>query len=218
MGSLAENGGRKPAGIDFLDFIFTVAFSFGLTPEILNIRDFKGLLSEGWVAGGRLPTCAELFAALTLGLGFLTLALSWFGYHASSISRPLKYETIWGMFRFLLDIVLVALYAVIMLQFRRLGVVLALLALVYGLYYVWDLLKIGEYWVVYRNGEGSVLGPFRRELITLIHFGGLLLTWRLSCGSPGWPSLCCAIGLTISYRVTKSWPKFEWVFGVKHAE
>ncbi len=213
MGPLPEKREEEPAGIDFLDFIFTVVFSLGLTPEILNIPHFKGLLSEGWVAHGKLPTCAELFPALTLGLGFLTLGLSWFGYHASSIKRRLKYDTIWGMFRFLLDVVLVALYAVIMLQFRRLDVVLALLVLVYGLYFVWDLLKIGEYWLGYRNDKRSVLGRFRRELITLVHFALFVLVWRFGSGSPGWPSLGWAIGLTFSYRVTKSRPKLKWLFG-----
>lgn len=218
MGSRRDGQEGKAAGIDFLDFVFTVAFSLGLTPEILNIPHFKGVLSEEWVAQGRCPMSGEWFPTLTLALGFLTLVLSWFGYHASIQRLPLRYETTSGLFRFLLDVLLVALYAVIMLQFRRFDVVLALLVVVYVLYVVWDVLKILEHRDKSHDTSARFVARHRRELVTvfwclvfivlaLVHRSGWISEWLV---------LCLAILSTALYRVNKNHRIWEHLFGIPH--
>ena len=55
------NSSDEPAGLDFLDFLFTVAISVGLTPEVLQIPGVSGFLSEEWQKSGRWPSTDEFF-------------------------------------------------------------------------------------------------------------------------------------------------------------
>ena len=120
----------ETAWLDFLDFVFTVAMGIGLTPEVLGEK-FRGLLSESWVHGTESPSGIDLYNLGVFVLGFLTLTLSWFGYHASIRSKPLTYTTTQGMFRFIMDVALVIIYGFILLEFRNYGRVLFLLVIVH---------------------------------------------------------------------------------------
>jgi len=213
---------QEPTGIEFLDFVFTVAMSVGLLPEPLNIPHLKGVLSEPWLMRWSPPSCPEAVNFCTFALGLLTLILSWFGYHASMKRRPLKDDTVCGMVRFVLDVMLVIVYAVIMLQFRYPDRVLLLLVAVYWVYFVWDMLKILEYWKdpdeqKLRAG-GALREVYRRQLVSLYAAGYFtaVYVFSIQTGILCIPAaIVVAILLTVFYRVHKIcpiWPKIGRLF------
>lgn len=184
----------KTAGIGFLDFLFTVAISAALTPEKLGVsKQLTGVLAERWVQAGDTPRGGEVFDLAVFALGFLTFAFSWFGYHRSVETRPLKYDSVWSMFRFVLDILLIILYALAMVQYKNLSAVLSILTLVYFLYIVWDILKVRD------AGQGFS----RREWLTVASFVAFLLLCLLAGVAGGWLLVCAAIAVTFVYRVGK---------------
>lgn len=212
------NKNEERAGVDFLDFLFTVAISVGLTPEILQINGVAGLLSEPWNLQGTRLSSDD---ALNLGVFFLglsNLTLSWFGYHASIITRPLSYTSGFGMARFVLDVFLVIIYGVMLIKYKSFDVVLALLVLVYFIYVVWDGLKIGEYWKdEFKRKQGSLLERFRREWVTVFAFSWItviaLLFYYVQVNR--WVTLALAILITVFYRINKIYPTWERLLGVK---
>lgn len=210
-----SNGKSETAGLDFLDFIFTVAISVGLTPEVLQIQGVTGLLSEKWVQLGQWPSKDELFNLLVFFLGFLTLTLSWFGYHASIISRPLKYNSGFGMVRFIMDVLLVIIYGIILLHYKSFGAVLTLIIIIHFLFVIWDYLKIKEYKSEFQSKTGGKLKRYRREWVSLVCF---ILFFVLGVAFLNdlhrWLSLCLAILITVFYRVNKIYPTWERAFGV----
>jgi hypothetical protein len=209
----------ETAGLDFLDFIFTIAMSVGLTPEILQVTHIKGIISEEWIIQGRWPNPDEIFHLLIFSLGFLTLTLSWFGYHASIIFRPLRYDSTYGMIRFIMDVLLVVLYGVILISYKNFGVVLGLHIVVYFLFVVWDLLKIREHKATFKAKPGNNLQRYRREWVTFISF---MLFFALGVSYfwfELWPKvgLSLALLITVFYRVNKILPIWERLFGVSTA-
>jgi hypothetical protein len=229
----------ETAGLDFLDFLFTVAISVGLTPELLQVFGITGLLSEAWQKEGRFPCGDELFNVGVFGLGFLNLTLSWFGYHASISSRPLNYFSGFGMVRFILDVSLVIMYGVILVKYKSFRVVLFLLLIVWLIFVIWDVLKIREYW---RHEETSDKATkyfgvqldvarkefidwkprrikilvFRRELVSLVWCLAFIAlpTLYFFSSVDRWVILIGALISTIFYRVNKNHPVWELLFGV----
>ena len=115
----------------------------GLSPELLG-SPFTGILSWGWTL--HIPPLAAIFDASVFLLGLMTLTFSWYGFNSSVHKEPVLYRSIPGMFRFFLDAFLIVLYGFMLLMFERFGVVFLTLVVVFGLYVVWDWLKIVEYW------------------------------------------------------------------------
>src|SRR5205809_4877864 len=111
---------KKTFGIDFLDPLFAVAIHIGFT---------HGVLEEPWFKEWRWPRGHETFDALVLLLAFGTVVLSWVGYHRSISLKPLRAEDRMGLVRFILDVVLVSLYALLLVKFKDIDVTL--------LIYVW---------------------------------------------------------------------------------
>lgn len=214
-----SNSSTEPAGLDFLDFVFTVAMSVGLTPELLQVSHIKGIISEDWVLKGRWPNSEEYFHLWVFSLGFLTLTLSWFGYHASIFTRPLKYNSGYGMVRFIMDVLLVVLYGVILISYKNFGVVLALHIVVYFLFLVWDGLKIYEYWPQFQQKTGGKLNRYRREWVTFVCFVLFLILGVSYFKFELWPevALTAALLITVFYRVNKIYPTWERAFGVNKA-
>lgn len=211
----AENN-TEPAGIDFLDFLFTVSMSIGLTPEVLGREYITGLLSESWVREGRSPSGSDAFNLGVFLLGFLTLTLSWFGYHGSIKKRPLKYDTLSGMVRFIFDVLLVIIYGLILLRFRDFGIVLGLVVAAHLIFVIWDCFKIIEHWETYRDVPGPFyLQRFRREYVSGLYFILFFLLWVFSRYWPSWLSLILAITFTVLYRVNKNYPMWERLLGVR---
>ena len=234
----------ETAGLDFLDFLFTIAMSAGLTPELLQIGGMTGLLSEDWQKSGRYPNGDEWFNIWVFGLGFLNLTLSWFGYHASIKSRPLNYYSGYGMARFILDVSLVIMYGVILLKYKSFGVVLFILMLVYVIFVIWDWLKIGEYQkppkgvtepeaskyfsVKLCKAREKYLGwsdrkikfqAYRREWVTHVCSVLFILLWVIYfwCHVNRWIALIGAIFITVFYRFNKNHTTWERLLKVKDA-
>lgn len=138
-------------GSDLLDFMFTIAISIGLIPELLQQGHLQGILSQSWIKNNTPPSGNELFDLTVLFLALLVLTFSWVGYKTSVQFRPIKLETLRGMVRFLLDIILVILYAFMFIQFRHLTQVIFVLTVIFLLYFVWDLVKVSEYWGRYKT-------------------------------------------------------------------
>jgi hypothetical protein len=205
----------EPAGIDFLDFLFTVAISVGLTPELLGRDNITGILSEDWARKAQLPSGQDLFNFGVFCLGFVTLTLSWFGYHGSIRSKPLQYGTFPGMIRFIFDVLLVVMYGVILLYYRHFRVVISLIVLAHLIFVIWDCLKIVEHWNKYQAKAGPHLRRYRREYVSLVSLGlWLLLLWRGTQWLSDSLSLFVAIVLTFFYRINKEFPTWERLFGV----
>jgi len=132
---------------DLLDFLFTLALTIGIAPELVNKQ---GLLSKNWMLG--IPDLAILTEVGTFLLGVSTLLFSWYGFNASISNNPVLYGSVSGMLRFFLDAFLVVLYGFMLIVYEQLEIVAALLGIIFILYTVWDFLKIAEYRIEPFNG------------------------------------------------------------------
>lgn len=198
----------EPAGINFLDFLFTLSMGNGI----------KELLLDGWSKEGRCPTSDESFNIGVFVLGFLTLTLSWFGYHAALAQRPHKYESGKDMIRFVLDVLLVIIYGLMMLQYKSINMVLFLLVVVFLIYVVWDIIKILKYKDEFRQKQGTKLTLYRREWVSFFWFLYTLFVYILQLS--GLSNRSWILGLAmfgiVFYRVNKIFPLWERLFGVSH--
>jgi hypothetical protein len=204
---------REAAGLDFLDFLFTVSMGIGLTPEILQQTQIKGLLQAQWALGtGRYPNNEEWIQIFSFFLGFLTLTLSWYGYHGSLDKRPHRYDKGTDMFRFVLDVVLVILYGIMMVRFWNLDVVLAVLLVVFIIYSIWDSIKFFTPNFFEEGNEVENTELKRRIRVTwkwtIFVFLAFLshLVFNLE-----WISVLVAIASVILYRLNK-YMRFRDVF------
>ena len=216
-----SNSTEKPAGIDFLDFLFTISISVGLTPEILGNGNIKGLLSEEWVWKSQFPSSLDFYNLGVFSLGLLNLILSWFGYHGSIEVKPLKYRTLSGMVRFIFDVLLVIIYGLILLQFRNFKIVISLLVIVYFIFVIWDIFKIIEYRDNYSKANVGHLQRYRREYVSFVFFVLFVILYLFyifclySYSLGRWLSLILAIIFTVLYRINKDRAIWERWFGVK---
>jgi hypothetical protein len=103
---------------DFLDILFAAMVTIGLTPEVLQVNHLNGMLSETWVKEmltNNTPANPSREEREHLGaffVGLLTLILSWFGVRASLRNNPIRSDDVFGMFRFIFDVMLILLYGV----------------------------------------------------------------------------------------------------------
>lgn len=180
--------------IGFWDFVYILSISVGLFPEVLGIPGLSGILSQEWVRSGLPPSADARFSLCVLFLGLMTIALSWFGYHRSLTGRPFRYDSSLSMFRFLIDLVLLISYALLLLQFKNLKAFLFFLVLNYGLYLVWDIIKIIEF------NEPRLK---KREVATLLTFAMFLVLWLTASELNRWVVLLFATLITFAYRLSK---------------
>src|SRR5437879_3086409 len=114
-------GKQSADSLDFLDIVFTVMLTVGLTPEALNGDQFKGVLSEPLfdsILRGKQPAPLRIEdwqRLSTLLVGLLTLLLSWFGLRPSLKNKQIQFDRVCGMFRFILDVGLIVLYGIILI-------------------------------------------------------------------------------------------------------
>ncbi|WP_339026630.1 hypothetical protein WI604_17805 [Bradyrhizobium symbiodeficiens] len=124
--------------IDFIDPLFAVAIHIGFV---------EGLLNEHWLHERVFPHTWADFANLALFVSaFWTIVASWVGYHKSIQSKPIM-----GQRRFVLDILLLALYIFLLLYFRDPIAEAIILAAIFTLYISWDFYKTVEYSDRYYN-------------------------------------------------------------------
>jgi hypothetical protein len=182
---------QKPFAVDFIDPLFAVALNIGLLM----------LMQSDWFAQWRLPRGHEVFDVSVFLLGMATIIASWEGYHQSIKSKPLH-----GLARFVLDVVLVLMYAVILVKYQNFEAVLFLLVVVYGLFILWDIAKVVEYGAEYDSKVGW-FKRYRRELVTVFWFAVYLAIWLLETAGVG--DVVLLIGALVGvalYRLHKGHP------------
>lgn len=135
----ANNGQSSKIAIDFIDPLFAVVISISFTQVML--------VKPSWLdsPGVLITEANERFILLTLLIGYVTIVLSWVGYHKSIRSKPIKIDTTPGFFRFIFDIVLLAGYWLLLVKFEVFGHVLVMLMLIHWTFVIWDQLKWWEY-------------------------------------------------------------------------
>jgi hypothetical protein len=80
----------RPFVADFIDPLFAIALHIGLA---------EGLIKEQWFHDWSWPIGNAAFNFFVFLLGFLTIVLSWVGYHVSIRANPIR-----GYMRFVFDI------------------------------------------------------------------------------------------------------------------
>ncbi len=83
-----------------------------------------------------------------LALGYLTVVLSWVGYHQSIIDKPIVLSERPGFLRFIVDVILLGLYWLLLVEFQSFVLQLLVLVYVYFFFVIWDTLKWREHKLV----------------------------------------------------------------------
>ncbi|HEX2922399.1 MAG TPA: DUF4406 domain-containing protein [Chloroflexota bacterium] len=197
---------EESGGIGLLDFLFTVAISLGMTPEVLQIPALTGLLSETWVQNQSPPTPEQVFQLATFLLGTAMIAFSWFGYHGSIKQHPIKYETVLGMMRFSLDIVLIIIYGLTLILYKSFPTVATLITAVFVIYAVWDVVKVVEHHQQYGIPSHPDIPALRRELVSWIWATAAVVLWLRVPFTSEWGLLAGYAGCLFLFRVHKHHP------------
>ena len=200
----AANGHGTSTSVTFIDVLFAVVMSLGLA-EVMILPWFT---SASW---DKAPTI--VFEVLVILLGYLTLFLSWWGYH-SSIHRRKIYERTWeGKTLFAVDILILVGYWLLLVRFESLLFVLCVLTTIYALYTCWD-------WLRSRQESETSSERWRRRgvtvlwaLVLLIILGAYALFGL--CGSPPapveWGAVVLAHMVNFAYRWHKGHPSPGWL-------
>ena len=183
--------------IDFIDPLFAVVISIS----------FVEVMKRPWFEPGSGSFQVSFaFDITSLGLGYLTVVLSWVGYHLSIRSKPILVETLPGFFRFILDVILLACYWLLLVKFENFLFVLLMLLVVNLVFVFWDQLKWREY------ARTDTVETRRRRGVTMfwaILFTALFLFyWGLGFSSDSltvadWVFVALAYIATILYRLHK---------------
>ena len=123
---------------DFMRRIFAVAVSVGFATTLSN---------SAWLKHQRLPNGAEIQQFAVLLTALTATLLSWDGYLASIAKKPLERST-----RFVIDIALVFIYMTLLLTASNPHWWLAIIVVIFGLYFMWDVLSVREHFHAYRVG------------------------------------------------------------------
>ena len=174
--------------LDFVDPLFAVVLSLSLG-QILSLNSWVWDLSKG----------ARTFEFWVLMLGYLFVVLSWIGYHRSLRTAPLRADTLPGIFRFIVDVVLLMLYFLLLISFQDFGRVLWLIVVVFAFFVAWDFLKALEY-----PPNGNIDSILRRG-VTVFWLVFFFIMWvvRGSIAISDWFFFGFASIGTILYRVHK---------------
>ncbi len=201
---------RKPFTFDFLDPLFAVVFHISITHQLTH---------ELWFSEPSLlihHPDPHLLRLMTLLLAYGTVVLSWIGYHRSIRSSPIK-----GFPRFLLDVALLFGYFLLFWNGENPLTQLRLLAAIYVLFVVWDILKKAEYRdspldhvadrTRARRGVSVVWAIVHLGLI----FAYLLTTDDGTVGVGDWFIVSLALIAMVAYRIHKEWlHPFELLVGL----
>src|SRR6266404_2379039 len=146
-------------------------------------------------------SCAEpYFQISTLFLAYLTIILSWIGYHRSIKKSPIGLERIWGWGRFFADILLLIAYFVLVVSYNNFRRELLLLVLIFFLFFVWDQFK--------RRERPETEDSRARRGVTVLWFFAFLVLALFYCLHPpaesraceDWIILLAAVLGTLLYR------------------
>ncbi|MGS0763149.1 hypothetical protein [Syntrophomonas curvata] len=204
-----DNNNPNQYSVTFIDFLFTFAILIGLVPEGNGIR-LKGIFSENWILHTHLPNVNELFTFLTFLICFLVVVLSWFGYHRAIEKYPHSKNSLLGIARFVIDVLLVLLYTLLLMEYKSLKSVLIITVIIFALYVIWDICLVFEYDFQSRVKAGSSFrNAYRAQFVTFIWF---LLILILLCCQPilsKWIVVSLAIVFVVMHRVNKIYPIFK---------
>ncbi len=208
----SENGRR--IAIDFIDPLFATVISLNFAQIMMESwftpANLSKYFQQPWLVSSELDTSSKLQIAGLL-LAYLTIVTSWVGYHVSIKNSPIDVEKSAGFFRFIVDIVLLALYWLLLIDFQSLTFQLYLLILVFLTFVVWDQLKSHEY-----KAHENINSQRRRgvTLLFLLIFVIIFSLYISNAGFPvkalrlsvGWRDLVFLVGAAVSlimYRVHK---------------
>jgi hypothetical protein len=121
---------RAEARADLLRRLFAVAVSVGFAATLARM---------GWVQNGALPGPAELNQTLILATALLAAVLGWESHLLAMTEKPL-----FGIWRFLINLVLVFIYMFLLMASAHPECVLWTLAVIFILYVVCDVLTVRE--------------------------------------------------------------------------
>jgi hypothetical protein len=116
---------------DLIRRLFAVAISAGAAATVSQMP---------WVQVGRAPCLSEWQQLLILIVALIATVLSWDGYLVSISERPLR-----NFWRFAIDITLVFIYMFLLMTSKLLVWWLFILALIFTLYAIWDLLTVCDW-------------------------------------------------------------------------
>jgi hypothetical protein len=116
---------------DFIRRLFAVAVSVGFAATLIKMK---------WVENGTFPAEQEWEQLAILATGLIATVLSWDGYLASIADKPLN-----GYGRFVIDILLVFIYMFFLISSQRANFWLPILAIIFGLYVIWDMFTVREH-------------------------------------------------------------------------
>ena len=114
--------------VGFVDIVFGVIIGVSLVGFFDDVREGVPLGSFG--------TCV-------LVVSYLSVVLSWVGYHQSIRERP--HTPVVGYIRFGVDLVILLGYLVLVYFFDRFGLILGTYAALFFLYLLWGVLKMWEH-------------------------------------------------------------------------
>lgn len=195
--------------IDFIDPLFAV---------VLHISFVQIYEHEQWFWQPRLIFHEpHLFHVSTLALGYLTVILSWIGYHVSMRRNWIDVERTSGKWRFFFDVLLLVGYFVLLVSYEYLKRELWVLAFIFLVFVLWDRAKRIEW-----QDEAASLGSEEkgrsaaRRGVTIFWFFiffAFALSYQLLAPTPAFPCfhwviLAAAILSTLLYRLHKD--KLWW--------
>lgn len=162
---------------DFMRRWFAIAVSVGFATTVVQME---------WVKQGHAPSYPEWEHLGRLGAALLATVLSWEGYFISISTKKL-----YDFPRYLIDILLVFLYLFLLLTSRFPYYWLALHAITFGVYAVWDFLTAWWYrrwyapegtplWRVYWNGATATRNVDTGSVITVVWAAYFVAIWLMS--------------------------------------
>ncbi|MFQ6026197.1 MAG: hypothetical protein ACE5Q6_01640 [Dehalococcoidia bacterium] len=177
--------------VDFIEILFAVILGLGFQ-EIMGRTWFKDSLSSFNARAG--------FEIFSFVLGYITVILSWYGYHRSIGERPIDLETKFGISRFLIDIFLLVLYWLLLVKSGSPWFMLLALGVIWALYFLWDLFEGLEHKERHLTNKVTIVCG-----IALWSLFGIFawLDRDLSIGYLDWLFAILALATVIAYRWAK---------------
>lgn len=142
---------------DLIKRLFAVAISVGFAATLTQMT---------WIKNGTLPDSSEWIEIVGLITALIATLLSWDGYLSAIEDRPLT-----SFSRFGIDVLLVFLYMIMLITSKRANFLLALLAFVFVLYAIWNILTVRDYIEKY-DPDANVVSPAPISAIFRVYVGG----------------------------------------------
>lgn len=170
--------------VGLVDIVFAVIVGVSLIGFFDDLKQGEPLLS---------------FDTFVLFVSYVSVVLSWVGYHLSVARTP--HTGAIGYCRFVIDLCILLAYLVLVYFFRSFGVIIFTYLTLFFLYLVWGCLKMWEH-----GCWGQQAPRYGWRLLSLAGAGAVALLWergvRWEWPSPGWsvPFLLVLVACVLWYR------------------